>query len=236
MTNLDRILKSRDITLSTDVHVVKAMLFPIIMYGCESWTIKKAEHWRIDAFELWCWRRLLRVPWTAMRSSQFILKEVTYDCSLEGLMLKLKLQYFGNLMWRTDSLENTLMLGKIEGKWRRERQRMRWLDSITESMDKNLNQFQEWRTGKPGVLQSMGSQRVRHSLATEQQHHIPSTVHFYCPRKAYIWTTIFLICHKIFPAENPKIFWHFFKALSSISRVLRVLFLFLWSNNTDFKK
>ena len=133
-------------------------------------------------------------------------------------------------MWRTDTLEKTLMLGKIEDKRRREWQRTRWLDS----MDRNLNQFQEWRTGKPGVQQSTGSQRVRHSLATEQ--HILSTVHFYSPRKAYIWNTIFLICHKIFPAENPNIFWHFFKALSSISRFLRVLFLSLWSNNTDLKK
>ena len=138
MTNLDSILKSRDITLSTKVHLVKAMVFPVVMYGCESWTIKKAEHRRIDAFELWCWRRLLRVPWTARKSNQFILKEISPGCSLEGLMLKLKLQYFGHLMQRADSLEKTLMLGKIEGGRRRGRQRMRWLDGITNSMDRGL--------------------------------------------------------------------------------------------------
>ena len=131
MTNLDSILKSRDITLPTKVHLVKAMVFPVIMYGYESWTIKKAEHRRIDAFELWCWRRLLRVPWTARRSNQSILKETSPGCSLEGLMLKLKLQYFGHLMQRANSFEKTLMLGKIEGRRRRGRQRMRWLDGIT---------------------------------------------------------------------------------------------------------
>ena len=125
MTNLDSILKSRDITLSTKVHLVKAMVFPVVMYGCESWTIRKAEHQTIDAFELWCWRRLLRVPWTARRSNQSILQEISSGCSLEGLMLKLKLQYFGHLMQRTDSLEKTLMLGKIEGRRRRGQQRMR---------------------------------------------------------------------------------------------------------------
>ena len=133
MTNLDSIFKSRDITLPTKVHLVKAMVFPVVMYGCESWTIKKAKHRRIDAFELWCWRRLLRVPWTARRSNQSILKEISPGCSLEGLMLKLKLQYFGHLMRRTDLLEKTLMLGKIEGR-RRGQQRMRWLDCITDSM------------------------------------------------------------------------------------------------------
>ena len=131
MTNPDSTLKSRDITLPKKVHLVKAMVFPVVMYGCESWTIKKAEHWRIDAFELWCWRRLLRVPWTARRSNQSILKEISLGCSLEGLMLKLKLQYFGHLMWRADSFEKTLMLGKIEGRRRRGRQRMWWLDGIT---------------------------------------------------------------------------------------------------------
>ena len=135
MTNLDSIFKSRDITLPTEVHLVKAMVFPVVMHGCESWTVKKAEHRRIDALELWCWRRLLRVPWTARRSNQSILKEISPGCSLEGLMLKLKLQHFGHLMHRTDSLEKTLMLGKIEGRRRRGRQRMRWLDSITDSMD-----------------------------------------------------------------------------------------------------
>ena len=132
MTNLDSILKSRDITLPTKVCLVKAMVFPVVMYGCESWTIKKAEHRRIDSFELWCWRRLLRVPWTVRRSNQSILKEISPGCLLEGLMLKLKLQYFGHLMRRTDSLEKTLMLGKIEGRRRRQQQRMRWLNGITD--------------------------------------------------------------------------------------------------------
>ena len=138
MTNLDSILKSRDITLPTKVHLVKAMVIPMVMYGCESWTVKKTEHQRIDAFELWCWRRLLRVPWTARRSNQSILKEFYPGCSLEGLMLKLKLQYFGHLMGRVDSLEKTLMLGGVEGGRRRGWQRMRWLDGITDSMNMSL--------------------------------------------------------------------------------------------------
>ena len=159
MTNLDSILKSRDITLSTKVRLVKAMVFPVTKYGCESWTIKKAEHWRIDACDLWCWRRLLRVPWTARRSNQSIIKEISPECSLEGLMLKLKLQYFGHLMWRTVSLEKALMLGKMEGGRRRGQQRMRWLDGITDSMTRVwVNSGNWWWTGKPGVLQSMGLQ------------------------------------------------------------------------------
>ena len=155
MTNLDSILKSRDITLPTKVCLVKAMVFPVVMYGCESWTLKKAERRRIDAFELWCWRRLLRVFWTSRRSNQSILKEISPGCSLEGLMLKL--QYFGCLMRKADSLEKTLMLGKIEGK-RSGWQRMRWLDNITDSMDIWAGSRRQWRTEKPGVLQSTESE------------------------------------------------------------------------------
>ena len=168
MTNLDSVLKSRDATLSTKIHLVKAMVFPVVMYGCESWTIKKAEHWKIDAFELWCWRRLLRVPWTARRSSQSILKEISPGCSLEGLKLKLKLQYFGHLMQRAYSFEKTLMMGKTEGRRRMGRQRIRWLDGITDSMNMGLmDSGSWWWTKRPGVLRFMGLQRVRHDWATK---------------------------------------------------------------------
>ena len=168
MTNLDSILKSRDITLPTKVRLVKAMVFPVVMYGCESWTVKKAEHWKIDAFELRCWRRLLRVPWTAKRSNQSILKEISPGCSFEGLMLKLKLQYFGHLMWRVDSLEKTLMLeGLGAGGEGDDRGWDGWMASLTQWTWVWVNSGSWWWTGRPGMLQFMGSQRVGHDRATE---------------------------------------------------------------------
>ena len=168
MTNLDSILKSRDITLPTKVRLVKAMVFPVVMYGCKSWTVKKAEHWRIDAFELWCWRRLLRVPWTAMRSNQSILKEISPGCSLEGMMLKLKLQYFGHLVQRVDSLEKSLCWeGLGEGGKEDDRGWDGWMASPTWWMWVWVNSRRRWWTGRPGMLQFMGLQRVRHNWATE---------------------------------------------------------------------
>ena len=168
MTNLDSIFKSRDIILPTKVRLIKAIVFPVVMFGCKSWTVKKAEHHRIDAFELWCWRRLLRVPWTARRSNQSILKEISPGISLEGMMLKLKLQYFGHLMRSVDSLEKTLKLGGIGGRRRRGRQRMRWLmASLTRWTWVWVNSGSWWWTGRPGVLRFIGSQRIGHDWATD---------------------------------------------------------------------
>ena len=189
MTNLDSILKSRDITLPTNVRLVKAMAFPVVMYGCENWTVKKAERQRIDAFELWCWRRLLRVPWTARRCNQSILKEISPGCSLEGMMLKLKLQNFGYLMWRVDSLEKTLILGGVEGRRRRGQQRMRWLDgSPTRGTWVWVNSGSWWWIGRPGVLQFMGPQRVGHDWVTELNWTELNTIN---PTELLRWTNDF---------------------------------------------
>ena len=215
MTNLDSILKSRDITLPTKVHLVKAMVFPVVMYGCESWTVKKAERRRIDAFELWCWRRLLRVPSTARRSNESILKETSPGCSLEGLMLKLKLQYFGHLMRRVDSLEKTLMLGGIVGSRKRGWQRMKWLNGITNSMDMSLSELRElvrdreaWNAAIPG------SQRVGHDWATELN-----------------WTELepeapFLLCfpHFIFLVTKAKILIETTFSLSALKHLWKLNF------------
>ena len=203
MTNLESILKSRDITLLTKAHLVKAMVFPVVMYGCENWTIKKAERQRIDASELWCWRRLLRIPCTTRRSNQLILKEISAEYSLEGLMLILKLQYFGHLIQRADSLEKTLLLGKIEGKRRRGRLRMRWLDSITDIMDINLNKLQEivknredWHAAVHGIAKSR----------TQQQHFINTAPgrnqSILCSRRELACSYNFAI-EDILKADNP---------------------------------
>ena len=179
MTNIDTILESRDITLPTKVRLVKAMVFPVVMYGCESWTVKKADRQRIDAFELWCWRRLLRVPWTAMRSNQSVLKKITPVCSLVALMLKLKIQYFGHLMWRVDSLEKTLMLGKIEGRRIRGRQRVRWLDGITNSMDMSLSKLPEMVRDRKARCAAVYWVAKSRTLLSDQTAKWNITVHFW---------------------------------------------------------
>ena len=203
MTNIDSLLKSRDITLPTKVCLVKAMVFPVVMCGCESWTVKKAECWRIDAFELWCWRSLLRVPWTARRSNQPILKEISSECLFGGLMLKLKLQYFGHLVRRVDSLEKTLILGKIEGRWRRGWQRMRWLyiASSTQWTGVCVDSGSWWWTGRPGLLQSLGSQsRTRLSLTK-----LNWTENFYKSKVMRPITHYFLVPFESFFSKSFKV-------------------------------
>ena len=200
MTNLDRIVKSRDTTLSTKVHLVKAVVFPVVMYGCENWTIQKAEHWRIDAFELWCWRRLLRVPWTARRSNQSILKEISPGCSLIGLILKLKLQFFGHLMRRVDSLEKTLMLGGIGGRRRRGRQRMRWLDGIMDSVNMGLGGLREMvmdREARRAVVHGVTKSRIRLSDWTDS---ISVYKNYHC---GFLWSM--LIFTKV--VSNSGLWW-----------------------------
>ena len=195
MTNLDSIFKSRDITLPMKVRLVKAMVFPVVMYGCESWTVKKADHQRIDAFELWCWRRLLRVPWTARRSNQSLLKEISPGISSEGLMLKLKLQYFGHLMWRVDSLEKTLMLGGIgAGGEGDDRGWDGWMASPIRWTWVWVNSGSWWWTGRPGMLQFMGSQRVRHDWATELNWNELNWTDIYIYIYTYRHIHIFLLC------------------------------------------
>ena len=202
MTNLENILKSRDIVLPTKFHLVKAMVFPVVMYGCESWTIKKAERRRIDDFELWCWRRVLRVPWTARRSNQSILKEISPGCSLEGLMLKLQFQYFGHLMQRADSLEKTLMLGKIEGRRRGDDRRWDgWMASPTQWTWVWINSRSWWWTVKPGVLRIMESQRVGHDWLTELNWYL-----YLSMSNIYLYLYIYIYIYK----ERERNYWFYF--------------------------